>query len=222
MHTLYSSYELVKLSPINIKFDANALCPVLDIEEEKLFRTCLGMELYDAMLADKKPLPLATNFSASRSYSVGEHVVLNGVYYVCFNAYTANGVFNDSFTEFKKFNSDVYNELSHRYLAKLISFTCIRSIVVYKYLDFTNIGVVKNKTENSDSADTKDISMYKHELEGDIADLYDNMIAYMKRKGLLSVNAGCNSGCGEPINPCCTDLKPNCEIKKRRNFGFNV
>jgi hypothetical protein len=217
--TLATSWELTRKAPVNSKFDTAALCPIIDVEEEKLFRECLGMDFYNAMFLDLKPTPTnAYTFVEQKAYNVGDFVVWNGVTFECLVAGSFYNVNEGNFRVYPKFNNANYQFLWERYLCKLISWTCICSLVTYKAIEFTNTGLMRNKTEYSDSATLKDLSIYKNEFEGDIRDLFMNMDAYLKRNAALFPlylpNTPTDCGC-EPTATCAS-------VKRRNNFGFNV
>lgn len=217
--TIALAAELVKFAPVNSKFDAATLCSVLDVEEETLFRECLGFELYEDMKKDLKTVPDASTFVELRSYNAGDFVIVNGVIFECLVAGAYYGVANSYFKPIKKFNSDKYENLWNSYLGKLISWRCFYSVVVYKAIDFTNTGLMRNKTDYSDAASTKEISFFKHEFEGDMRDLFANMDAFLRRNASIyqlykpNMSSG-NCGC-EPDTSCGT-------LRKKGFAGFNL
>jgi hypothetical protein len=217
--TISLAAELVKFAPVNSKFDAAALCSILDVEEETLFRECLGFEFYEALYKDLKTVPDATTFVELKTYTAGEFVIVNGLIYECLVGGSYYNVTNANFKPIKKFNNENYQIFWERYLGKLISWRCFYSIVVYKAIDFTNTGLMRNKTEYSDAANTKEISFFKHEFEGDMRDLFANMDAFLRRNASLyplykpNMASG-NCGC-EPDTSCGT-------LRKKGFAGFNL
>lgn len=213
--TIATASELVNLAPVGSKFDASFFCNFIDIEEESLFNECLGYDFWNYLKNDLNELPLAKSFKSGSAYIQNDYVINNNIIYKCLTDGVYDNIYNSSFIPFKKFKTDINNVLWYDYLGYLLASLCVYQSVTFKTFDYTNIGLMRNKTENSDSATAKDLSIYRYSLEGRIKKIMDNLDKFLKRNF-----SNFKLYLGNFDNKLCCEEGKKCSSNK--SFGFNV
>lgn len=220
--TLMTKNEVIYYSASKRSSHAEECCVHIATKEETLFRECFGFQFYIDLLNDRKKYSIdpanteATNvnFREGTAYPVNTVVLYDGSLYNVniLTDGTQIPPLDEYFSLSRKFGNDAYEFVWTRYLAKIIGMSVMYSSVMYRLVQDTSEGLVKTYTDGrSQAASLKEAYAFKAEARGDIKDIIDNMVSFMKLYPTHFTNY-------KGLQPCDT----GCDTKQDDYYGFNI
>jgi hypothetical protein len=214
--TIITPNEVKKYSPSDIHDDTALAINFIINKEEKLFNNHFGWDFYQALLADiinYETLPAYKgDYSQAASYTTGDVVqFVDELYVTNQNVVGVSPQNKTIWSKAPKFANPDFEYIWQRYLCIILAFNVLYTSVLYKAIQASARGLLKQKDDSFDAASLKEIDTYKKGLYDDALDAWQNMHLYIER------------------NPSKYHLyKPlqdkNCTEKRvpRSNYGFNV
>lgn len=211
---LITAWEVVQFSPVKRDYPTAFICNSIKHKELKIFRDCLGNDLYELMIADLIPYDTYEEYETDKIYDEGEVVLLDTCLFKSkIDNNTSNPTGSDTWELAKKFESDCYNELWECYLRQYLAFMVIYSTINYATTQAGAKGIMKFADGVSGEASVHHKALFTYEqnfkraLLDDANDILENMKAFMKD----------NPDCFPASDPCEGD---KCKIKRRRRIAF--
>lgn len=228
---LLTKYEAVILSQSSDSSYANERCAFIPDIEEEVFNSCIGLDGYYAMIGDMvqyyiegTPSAVGTMVKIFRlkdssgtvvTFSEGDYVRHKNKTYEVIQDTTGTQEPPNSlyFYPARKFTSNEFEFIWNRYLGKILAMSVMYSSVMYRLIQDTGKGLVKNfDSGKSESATLKEVYALKKEAQQDVTRTMQNMIKYIQSNpnGFDTFNLITNTGCNE-----------SCATKSKRVLTFN-
>lgn len=231
---LLSKQEAVIRSELGSKFPQCELSDILQTEEWE-FRNCLGLDLYDKMIAAQVDYCDVPSWK-SQTYQIGTLVKNAGLIWISKRGGTNTEplIENEYWTLAPKFDSDsdcgcdageevkcgeLYNLIWCRYLARYISLKVAKLTVPRVAINVTGNGVVRATANGMIPADKMEIAYLVQGIETQSIQVFDNMMAWIKRMDREDCFGAFDANC----KPVCESKLPNgCEARKPMTVGISV
>ena len=213
--SLITAWEVVLYSPVKRDFPTAFLCNAIKPKELKLFRECLGNELYEALIDDLVPYDDYEEYNSSNLYSIGDVVLLDTCLFVSkINSNSTNPYDTDTWELGKKFERDCYNELWECHLRPYLAYMVIYTTINYVTTQAGAKGIVKFNDGVSGEASVHYKALFQYEqnfkraLLDDANDMLENMKEFMKD----------NPDCFPDTADACGNDK--CKVVRRRRIAY--
>lgn len=220
--TLITQQEVIDFAPVDPNSHAEQRLPFIAMREEKIFRKCLGIGFYKAMMADRLTYGEAdcacdttyTNFQEGKSYTTDDVVLYKGRLYKATNGTNGTQIpTNQSYLRLApRFRKDEYNFLWERYLRAVLAFSISNDSMFYRLVSDTPLGVGQKEDDGKfKPLGVRDAGRLRQEYQTNIDDLMGTMHEFIKENKDLY-----------PDYAPFTDECVNCNINKPRHYGFNT
>lgn len=177
-------------------------CSINDIRqvELKAARDCLGKDFYRAMVADLRDWSEKDEYDGITTYSAGEVVLYQGVYYEALVTTTAEPSLATDWKEADKFATECYNTLFCTVLGRYLALLVAQNSVMPISSPVTAQGIVKLEGEGFKAADKTEVARLQHWYASQVATAFENLDDYLTEN---STNACFSSYLGN-TNTACT------------------
>ena len=181
--TLITADEIIDYGPADSEMDSSIFEPYIIMQEEKLFRDCIGMDIYKSMLEDKSGITTTTYFNGGE-HAEGDIVIYADTFYEAIRDVP-------EFTEpinplywkrAAKFTNESYNFLWERYLRRLLAMFITESAIINIANRIKARGVLKPTGGDSGSGFSpeepishKELISLKNSISDDAWDLWRSM-----------------------------------------------
>ena len=196
---LITSMEVIASSPVGHNYDTRLLCQFLPEAEYKLISDCcFGEEFYLALIEDMKDIE---EYDDCKDYSLGDIVVFGArIYEAIGEPQAGESPETDPslWSITPKFNNPDYEELYECYLRDLLAFCVLHSSIISQAIRVETIGVMKNNTNYSESAEDKTILLLKSDIQNRIETRRSLMDSFLRR---VSTTYGINNPERYPLYP---------------------
>lgn len=219
--TLITPQEIVDYAPVDPNSYSEQRLPFIAMREEKLFRKCMGIAFYKALMANKVkygadyncPDETYTNFQEGKKYNEGDVVLYKSRLYKAKSLTNGTQLPTDQgfWILAPKFKSVENNYLWERYLRAVLAFSISNDSLFYRIVSDTPNGLVQKKDDKFEPVTIKDAGRIKQEYQINIDDLMETMHLFIKDNQEKYPEYA-------PLTEECT----NCNIKKQRHYGFNT
>lgn len=235
---LISVLEVIASAPVSHNYDPGVICNFIKDAEYKLVKDCcFGQNFYLHLLDDLKDG--IEDYNDCKDYDTGAIVIYGAkVYEATGDPEAGESPETDPglWTETSKFNNADYTELYNCHLRDLLAFCTLHSSLITTAIQVQSMGVMKNNTDYSSSAEDETILLLKSDLQNRIETRRDFMDIFLRtvneslnidnvtRYPLYPANESqlCNTGCKnarfkDPVNI------PFPGAKNKRNYpdGYN-
>lgn len=232
--SLISVLEVIASAPVSHNYDPGLLCQFIKDGEYKLcIDCCFGENFYLHLLDDLKPG--LEDYNDCKDYDIGDLVIFGALTYEA----TGNPEAGESpetnpnlWMVTSKFNNTDYTELYNCHLRELLAFCILHSSIISTAIQVSSVGVMKNSTDYSQSAEDETVLLLKSDLQNRIETRRDFMDKYLTRiNESLGINnverfplypaneeTLCNTGC-----KCALYKDPvNIPMPGRKNKKYNT
>ncbi len=212
---LTKSCEIECLIPVGPNYDFSKICLFIPIAENEIFK-CLGKDLFNDFCNSLNPVfyssyKLAEKWNENKQYSVDDFVISDGLLYKSL----INGNTNEpdlvSWEQVPKFLNPYYNELWYCGLGDLIGWLSLYHSLPTTWVQNTNSGLTKAKTEFVESAEIGDVKVLRSSYKKGIETYWEKIKDELKNKEHFPLYPPNQSECS-------TDA--DCEVKPRKHSGF--
>lgn len=189
---LITPWEVVRYGPASDKYATKHVVDHIGRKERKLFRECLGWDLYEAMLDDRKNWNTLDEYDDTVTYGLNAYVIFNGS--VIKSTKTSNndrpGTSDGGWESAEKFTNPVFNEFWVKHLRKYLAYEITYTSVRYSTHQLGDKGLTEIVGDTTDirTVSSKSIGDYKKELKDDVLDELEDLIEWVKTKVKLGGN----------------------------------
>ncbi len=208
--SLISAYEVVEFSADALEGDVSLKRNFIINKEEQLFNEKFGNDFYLDLLSDKIDYSNVSEYEEYKEYEEGDIVKLYSLYYVALRQ-TSSNVNSKDWREAPKFNNESYNFIWFRYMRQIIALEVSYSTSTYSAIRLTARGIERNKRQDANPANLKEIAALRKKSRVDIDGVIKNMNAYIFRNPS-------DFGLYKPLKDKCSSSRLN----RRLHFGFNT
>lgn len=195
--------EVIASAPVGHHYDPRLLCQFLkDAEYRLISDCCFGEDFYLHLLEDLKDIE---EYDDCKDYTTGDLVIFGAL------AYEATGDPEpgespeerpDLWTVTSKFNNSDYQELYSCYLRELLAFCVLHASIISTAIRVETLGVMKNSSEYSESAEDKTVLLLKEDLTNRIESRRVLMDKFLTR---VNSDLGINNRERYPLYPANID-----------------
>ena len=186
--TLLRSSEVKSLTNIS---DFIPTCTMQDIRSRELieFRNCIGIGLYNLLLADLMDYSNTAKYDAATAYEVNDTVVYSDNPYICIQNSTGNTPANLEYWQpAPKFDNSDYNNLFYEgSLGRYLSFSVLQNTAPFWATQFKAQGLVLPAGDGYNAADSKAVERVLKAVGVNYADAYDNLQWWINENNLNSI-----------------------------------
>lgn len=214
MNTIISAYEVVRNAPVKESFPTKYVCDHIYVNEFSLFEDCLGLDLYNALIADLKSISNIDEYDIQNTYNEGDEVVYDGCVFVSLNDNNTADPGNINYWKVRdKFNSECFQNLWDYHLKQLLSFAIILPAIGYATYQAGGNGLMEIINDNEKTVGYKAYDNFERKLNSDIS---------IRKKAIVNyILNSKNKNCFEEFNLFKDSCKSNCDISAaRRRLSF--
>lgn len=213
MKTIITPYEVVSNSPVKESFPTKYICDQIYIVEYNLFQECLGLDLYNALLDDIKPIAGIPEYDIQTTYSEDDEVIYEGCVFVSLSDNNTADPANINYWKVAdKFNTECFQTLWDLHLKQLLAFSIILPAVSYATYQAGGSGLMEIINENEKTASYKVFDSFERKLNSDVAIRKKSIINYIVDNS--------NKNCFEDYKLFKDSCKINCDISGGRRRIF--
>ena len=220
--TIITPQEIVDFAPVDPNSYSEQRTPFIGMREEKLFRKCLGIDLYKVMMADKVVYTFGytgcgtsyTHFTEGKNYVEDDVVLYKSRLYQCTTTTTGIQLPTDKgyWTLAPKFKTAAHNYLWERYLRTILAFSISSDSLFFRIISDEAVGVVQKQSDQFKPLSVKDAGRVRQEYQGDIDDLMGVMHEFIRE----------NPDDYPDYAPLSEKNCDPCKINQPRHYGFNT
>lgn len=207
--SILTPFQVILFSRIDKEFPPYEIQDIYEVESS-LFKKCLSIELYEALIADKVDYSSVTAWNVNTEYIAGDKALFAGIIYNCVTAnqgvtpqvYTKNSVWElaDLFT------TPCYNSLFNETLiCRWLALAVMRTSTPHIRIKTTARGLVKPHSETSTTATKDDANDLMVNYAARMNDCLDNIMRYIG-KNFTSCDF---VGVKDPNEKCACNTKDN-------------
>jgi hypothetical protein len=209
--TIINKEEVVRLTELETGFFDRLSIRNIKLVEAQLKTTCIGPDLYGALVAALTDFSGALQYSSGTTYTIGETVFYNGVYREATKSTTLEPSHDFAWKDAEKFNDAALNELwNEKGLGEVFAYAVLADSLPLIKTKTRNAGLVNNFSSGEQRAVQYDIRDAEDYIINTAGRWIDVFVANYKTAGLpYSVpcvdnyeQCTCNSACasGEATN----------------------
>lgn len=182
--SIITAYEAVRFSVVGREYPEATPGKLKDDIESGFFSECLGEDLYDLMVADKKSYNTATVWSAGATYAAAAFVIYKDTVFESkvagnINHNPGSDVVETYWKPASKFTDTHYEELYTKYLRGIISNKIIKQTLAFDTMQIAGKGLTVQYQPDQTGVATADTKTIEYSLRN-IQSVIDKKIELMK------------------------------------------